>query len=91
MLLRARWPEVYAAGGALLDPMCGSGTLLIEGALMAADVAPGLRREYFGFLGWQRHDIALWRGCWTRRRQRAEAGLRAPAQRVFRQRSPTRA
>ena len=59
MLLRAGWPQIYAEGGALLDPMCGSGTLLIEGALMAADVAPGLRREYFGFLGWQQHDIAL--------------------------------
>lgn len=77
MLLRARWPEVYAAGGALLDPMCGSGTLLIEGALMAADVAPGLRREYFGFLGWQQHDIALWRGLLDEANQRAEAGLRA--------------
>lgn len=77
MLLRARWPEVYAAEGALLDPMCGSGTLLIEGALMAADVAPGLRREYFGFLGWQQHDIALWRGLLDEANQRAEAGLRA--------------
>jgi len=76
MLLRARWPEVYAAGGALLDPMCGSGTLLIEGALMAADVAPGLRREYFGFLGWQQHDIALWRGLLDEANQRAETGLR---------------
>lgn len=77
MLLRARWPEVYAAGGALLDPMCGSGTLLIEGALMAADVAPGLRREYFGFLGWQQHDIASWRGLLDEAKQRAESGLRS--------------
>ncbi|KZC15675.1 23S rRNA (guanine(2445)-N(2))/(guanine(2069)-N(7))-methyltransferase [Rhodanobacter sp. FW510-R12] len=77
MLLRARWPEVYAAGGALLDPMCGSGTLLIEGALMASDVASGLRREYFGFLGWQQHDIALWRGLLDEAKQRAETGLRA--------------
>jgi len=77
MLLRARWPEVYAGGGALLDPMCGSGTLLVEGALMAADVAPGLRREYFGFLGWQQHDITLWRGLLDEARQRAETGLRS--------------
>jgi len=76
MLLRGRWPEIYAAGGALLDPMCGSGTLLIEGALMAADVAPGLRRDYFGFLGWLGHDIALWRGLLEEARQRAESGLR---------------
>src|SRR5690606_13342923 len=44
VLLRGQWPQVYAEGGALLDPMCGSGTLLVEGAAMAADVAPGLLR-----------------------------------------------
>jgi len=44
VLLRGGWPQSYAEGGDLLDPMCGSGTLLIEGALMAADVAPGLQR-----------------------------------------------
>ncbi len=77
MLLRARWPEIYAEGGALLDPMCGSGTLLIEGAWMAADVAPGLHREYYGFLGWAQHDIALWRSVLDEARQRAEAGLSA--------------
>ncbi|MEW5318724.1 MAG: hypothetical protein WDW38_009920 [Sanguina aurantia] len=76
MLMRARWPEVFSAGGALMDPMCGSGTLLIEGALMAADVAPGLRREYFGFLGWHQHDIALWRGLLDEANARAEKGLR---------------
>ena len=77
MLVRAGWPAMYAQGGALLDPMCGSGTLLIEGALMAADVAPGLRREYFGFLGWLGHDIALWRGLLEEAQGRAETGLRA--------------
>lgn len=45
VLARGRWMDAYRAGGALLDPMCGSGTLLIEGALMAADVAPGLQRH----------------------------------------------
>ena len=44
VLLRGGWPALYVEGGGLLDPMCGSGTLLIEGALMAADVAPGLGR-----------------------------------------------
>ncbi|HEX7816710.1 bifunctional 23S rRNA (guanine(2069)-N(7))-methyltransferase RlmK/23S rRNA (guanine(2445)-N(2))-methyltransferase RlmL [Dyella sp.] len=77
MLLRAGWPQIYQEGGALLDPMCGSGTLLIEGALMAADAAPGLRRDYFGFLGWQGHDIALWRRLLDEARERAERGLRA--------------
>ena len=39
--------------------MCGSGTLLIEAALIAADHAPGLSRDYYGFLGWRGHDGAL--------------------------------
>jgi 23S rRNA (guanine2445-N2)-methyltransferase / 23S rRNA (guanine2069-N7)-methyltransferase len=40
--------------------MCGSGTLCIEAASIAADAAPGLGREYFGFLRWRGHDAALW-------------------------------
>jgi 23S rRNA (guanine2445-N2)-methyltransferase / 23S rRNA (guanine2069-N7)-methyltransferase len=60
MLLRAGWPELAAAGAQFLDPMCGSGTLVIEAALIAARCAPGLRREYFGFLGWAGHDATLW-------------------------------
>jgi 23S rRNA (guanine2445-N2)-methyltransferase / 23S rRNA (guanine2069-N7)-methyltransferase len=49
MLLRARWPDIAAAGGAFLDPMCGSGTLPIEAALIAGDMAPGLRRTIGDF------------------------------------------
>ena len=60
VLLRARWPEAAARGAEFLDPMCGSGTLVIEAAMIAADRAPGLLREYFGFLGWKGHDAALW-------------------------------
>ena len=60
LLLRAGWPDVAAAGGAFLDPLCGSGTLPIEAAMIAADLAPGLRRDYWGFSGWQGHDAALW-------------------------------
>ncbi len=44
----------------LLDPMCGSGTFLTEGALIAADAAPSIDRDYFGFLGWRGFDAALW-------------------------------
>ena len=42
LLLKAGWPEIAAGGGAFLDPLCGSGTLVIEAALIAADIAPGL-------------------------------------------------
>lgn len=83
MLLRADWPAVFAAGGALVDPMCGAGTLLIEGALMAADVAPGLRRDHFGFLGWAGHDAALWERLRAEAEARASAGLRALPARFF--------
>jgi 23S rRNA (guanine2445-N2)-methyltransferase / 23S rRNA (guanine2069-N7)-methyltransferase len=60
VLLRAGWPQIAAAGGIMLDPMCGSGTFLTEGALIAADAAPAIDREYFGFLKWHGHDAALW-------------------------------
>jgi len=60
VLMRCGWQALFEDGAALLDPMCGSGTLVIEGALMALDVAPGSLRSYFGFLGWAQHDRELW-------------------------------
>ena len=59
VLLLAGWPEIAAAGGGFLDPLCGSGTLVIEAALIAGDIAPGLLRERWGFTGWLGHDEAL--------------------------------
>lgn len=76
ILLEAGWPGIAGNGGALLDPMCGSGTLLIEGALIAADIAPGLFRDYYGFLGWRRHDAALWQQLLDEAHQRRETGLK---------------
>lgn len=75
ILLRARWPEIAARGGALVDLLCGSGTLPIEGALLAADIAPGLARDHFGFLRWRGHDAALWQSLLDEARARREAGL----------------
>src|SRR5580658_2694083 len=60
ILLRAGWPQLVSEGAGFLDPMCGSGTLVIEAALIAAGRAPGLGREYFGFSGWRGHDAQLW-------------------------------
>jgi 23S rRNA (guanine2445-N2)-methyltransferase / 23S rRNA (guanine2069-N7)-methyltransferase len=60
ILIRAGWPAIAAVGGSFVDPMCGSGTLAIEAALIAADMAPGLIRERFGFERWLRHDQAAW-------------------------------
>jgi len=76
VLMRAGWPELAAAGAEFLDPMCGSGTIVIEAALIAARCAPALRREYFGFIGWRGHDAELWR----RLREEAKARCLADTQ-----------
>jgi len=75
ILLRAGWPALAAQGGVLVDPMCGSGTLLIEGVLMAADIAPGLSRSYFGFLGWKKHQASLWQALVEDAQRRREQGI----------------
>ncbi len=75
LLLRAGWPAMAAEGGALLDPMCGSGTLIIEGAMMAADIAPGMLRERYGFDQWLQHDAELWQRLVDEAHQRKATGL----------------
>mgnify|MGYP003787104313 CR=1 FL=1 len=50
----------WKPGEALLDPMCGSGTFLIEAAMIAVDQAPGLKR-HFGFEQWKNFDGALFK------------------------------
>ncbi len=75
ILLRAGWPQIAAEGGNLVDPMCGSGTLPIEAALMAADIAPGLLRSYWGFSHWHQHDSAIWDSLLEEARQRRDEGL----------------
>jgi 23S rRNA (guanine2445-N2)-methyltransferase / 23S rRNA (guanine2069-N7)-methyltransferase len=82
ILLRAQWPRIAAEGGSLVDPMCGSGTIAIEGARIAADVAANLGRDYFGFLGWRQHDPAAWARVLELARTRAAAGLAALRARI---------
>ncbi len=61
LLIRAGWPALMKKpDAALLDPMCGSGTILIEAALMAADIAPGLLREQFAFEKLKQHQRSQW-------------------------------
>ncbi len=60
ILLRANWRDIAKSGGGLIDPMCGSGTIPIEAAMIAANSAPGLLRDYFGFLGWKGHQPETW-------------------------------
>jgi 23S rRNA (guanine2445-N2)-methyltransferase / 23S rRNA (guanine2069-N7)-methyltransferase len=75
LLLLADWPDIAAAGGALIDPMCGSGTLPIEAALMAGDVAPGLIGRRFGFETWLGHQPELWQRLQREAEERRTAGL----------------
>ncbi len=75
LLLRAGWPEIAKAGGSLVDPMCGSGTFLLEAALMAADIAPGLLRLDFGFHRWPGHIPKIWNDLIAEARDRRAAGL----------------
>ncbi len=55
MLLGCSWNGTSS----LLDPFCGSGTILIEAALLARRIPPGLRRS-FAFEAWPDFDAALW-------------------------------
>ncbi|VAX09658.1 23S rRNA (guanine(2445)-N(2))-methyltransferase / 23S rRNA (guanine(2069)-N(7))-methyltransferase [hydrothermal vent metagenome] len=76
ILLRAGWPEIAANGGALVDPMCGSGTLPIEAALIAADIAPGLQHEHWGFLRWKKHHTNAWSSLIEDAQSRKQQGLK---------------
>ncbi len=67
------WPEKNDP--CLVDPMCGTGTLLIEAAFMFGDIAPGLFRWYYGFLGWKGHDGELWQNLVLEAEERKEKGL----------------
>lgn len=53
------WSKKATSADTLIDPMCGSATLLIEAALLWSDSAPGLSRKYFGFKRWLGHDGPL--------------------------------
>lgn len=60
ILLRAHWPQMAMENRPLIDPLCGSATLLLEAAYIAAGMAPGLLRSYFGFINWKQHDPEIW-------------------------------
>ncbi|MBN3114105.1 bifunctional 23S rRNA (guanine(2069)-N(7))-methyltransferase RlmK/23S rRNA (guanine(2445)-N(2))-methyltransferase RlmL [Pectobacterium brasiliense] len=79
IVLRSGWKN----GTPLVDPMCGSGTLLIEAAMIAADRAPGLHRTHWGFNAWLKHDAELWREVTAEAQQRARQGLQATTSRFF--------
>ncbi|WP_272690421.1 bifunctional 23S rRNA (guanine(2069)-N(7))-methyltransferase RlmK/23S rRNA (guanine(2445)-N(2))-methyltransferase RlmL [Providencia sp. PROV152] len=67
----------------LVDPMCGSGTLLIEAAMIAADRAPGLYREHWGFHAWSKYNPELWRELITEAQVRFRQGLKETTSRFY--------
>jgi putative N6-adenine-specific DNA methylase len=56
MLLLAGWDGSVP----FLDPMCGSGTIVMEATMIAAKMAPNIRRKEFGFMRWNNYDADLW-------------------------------
>jgi 23S rRNA (guanine2069-N7)-methyltransferase / 23S rRNA (guanine2445-N2)-methyltransferase len=77
MLYRAKWDTFYENGLPFCDPMCGSGTLLIEAAMMAADIAPGLLRETFGFTHWKHFDSQQWVVIKNEAREKERVGMQS--------------
>ncbi|MCW8941790.1 MAG: THUMP domain-containing protein, partial [Gammaproteobacteria bacterium] len=80
MLYRAKWDSFYEQGLPFFDPMCGSGTLLIEAALMASNTAPGLLREHgdverWGFIHWKLFDRDAWQSVVQDAEEKQRAGL----------------
>ncbi len=71
IVLRSAWQP----GTPMVDPLCGSGTLLIEAAMMATDRAPGLGRQHWGFSAWLNHDKDLWSALIDEAEIRAVQGL----------------
>ena len=90
LLYRAGWPKLMKQDSAFVDFMCGSGTLPIEAAMMACDIAPGLYRDYFGLLGWNGHNATVWQRIVAEAEFRRDQGVRrAPVIQGFDNHRPT--
>jgi 23S rRNA (guanine2445-N2)-methyltransferase / 23S rRNA (guanine2069-N7)-methyltransferase len=70
LLRYARWHELGPEGCPLVDPMCGSGTFLMEAAEVLRDRAPGLGRQRWGFTGWLGHRAPVWQTLLDEARER---------------------
>ncbi|WP_110710127.1 bifunctional 23S rRNA (guanine(2069)-N(7))-methyltransferase RlmK/23S rRNA (guanine(2445)-N(2))-methyltransferase RlmL [Salinicola sp. CR57] len=83
LLMRADWPARARRGEPLVDPMCGAGTLLIEAAMMAADMAPQLNRERFAFETLADFDAEAWHVLQREAQARANVGRRRARSSLF--------
>ena len=75
MIAHAGWNFERAKTHRFIDPMCGSGTFAIEAAMIAANIPPGLDRDYFGFLNWNRHDPVVWESCLEQAEEKVESAV----------------
>lgn len=66
----------------ILDPMCGSGTFIIESLMLLTDRAPGLVRR-FGFNGWNGHNHELWMSIKAEATERHQQGLAQPLPKFY--------
>lgn len=81
LILRlGEWPEAARHGAPLVDPMCGSGTFLMEAAGMALDRAPGLGRVRWGFTKWRQHQPELWERLVAEAEERKAAANHRPVE-----------
>lgn len=82
LLLLSGWPARYDANASFIDPMSGSGTLLIEAAMLATNKAPGLVRDKWGFDSWKGHDSRLWSALHEAAAEAFKVGLESYSGRI---------
>ena len=80
ILQKAQFTEYQA--DIILDPMCGSGTFIIEALMILTDRAPGLVRR-FGFNGWHGHDRELWLAIKAEAADRHEKALQQQLPKLY--------
>ncbi|MFB0998679.1 MAG: THUMP domain-containing protein, partial [Colwellia sp.] len=67
----------------MVDPMCGSGTILIEAIMMAANYAAGIDRAKWGFDFWKGHELYAWQEQLTLAKEKSHLGLEQLKAKVF--------
>ena len=75
VLIRANWPKLSKENYNLIDPMCGSGTFLTEGFLMACDIAPGLTNPQYSVETWKNYNEDTWNELLYEAKTRMVAGI----------------
>jgi len=65
IVLRSEWDR----NSSFVDAMCGSGTIVIEAALLARNIPPGLTRKKYGFMNWSNYDSDLFKSICEKARQ----------------------